>query len=155
MVACSNSPRLLWLALALGLVGVKAPAAPQLADVSSTTPAGGNRIAGTVVSKNDGRPLAGARVTIRDPKDFQKFEFMVTSEDGKYQFTGLSAGKYALSGGKPGFISASYDEHDRYSTAIVTGAGLDTETLVLRLAPDGVIAGKFWTRLATRFARPR
>jgi len=34
MVACSNSPRLLWLALALGLVGVKAPAAPQLADVS-------------------------------------------------------------------------------------------------------------------------
>jgi len=142
MVACSNSPRLLWLALALGLVGVKAPAAPQLASVSSTTPAGGNRIAGTVVSRNDGRPLAGARVTIRDPKDFQKFEFMVTSEDGKYQFTGLPAGKYALSGGKPGFISASYDEHDRYSTAIVTGAGLDTETLVLRLAPDGVIAGK-------------
>jgi hypothetical protein len=133
MVACSNSPRLLWLALALGLVGVKAPAAPQLASVSSTTPAGGNRIAGTVVSKNDGRPLAGARVTIRDPKDFQKSEFMVTSEDGKYQFTGLPAGKYALSGGKRGFISASYDEHDRYSTAIVTGAGLDTETLVLRL----------------------
>ena len=67
---------------------------------------------------------------------------MVTSEDGKYEFSGLPAGKYSLTGARRGFISASYDQHDQYSTAIVTGAGLDTETLVLRLAPDAVIAGK-------------
>ena len=67
---------------------------------------------------------------------------MITSEDGKYEFSGLPAGKYSLSGAKRGFISGSYDQHDQFSTAIVTGAGLDTETLVLRLAPDAVIAGK-------------
>jgi hypothetical protein len=47
-----------------------------------------------------------------------------------------------LTGAKRGFISASYDQHDQFSTAIVTGAGLDTENLLLRLAPDAVISGK-------------
>jgi hypothetical protein len=47
-----------------------------------------------------------------------------------------------LTGTKRGFIAAGYDQHDQYSTAIVTGAGVDTESLVLRLAPDAVIAGK-------------
>jgi hypothetical protein len=67
---------------------------------------------------------------------------MITAEDGKYEFVGLPAGKYSLQGAKRGFISAAYDQHDQFSTAIVTGAGLDTETLLLRLAPDAVIAGK-------------
>jgi hypothetical protein len=118
-------------------------AAPQSANIPATTiPAGGYRIAGTVVSKADGRPLARARVTITDAKDSKKFEWIITSEDGKYDFRGLPAGKYSLTGAKRGFISASYDQHDQFSTAIVTGAGLDTESLLLRLAPDAVISGK-------------
>ena len=102
----------------------------------------GYRIAGTVVSKADGRPLARARITVRDANDSKKFLSIVTAEDGKFEFTGLPAGKYSLTGARRGFISASYDQHDQYSTAIVTGADLDTETLVLRLAPDAVITGK-------------
>ncbi len=102
----------------------------------------GYRIAGTVVSKADGRPLARARITVRDAIDPKKFLSIVTAEDGKFEFTGLPAGKYSLTGARRGFISASYDQHDQYSTAIVTGAELDTETLVLRLAPDAVITGK-------------
>jgi hypothetical protein len=94
------------------------------------------------VSKADVRPLARVRVTLRETKDQQKFESMVTSEDGKFEFREVPAGKYSLEGGKRGFISARYDQHDQFSTAIVTGVGLDTETLVLRLAPDAVIAGK-------------
>ena len=110
-----------------------------------TTPAtsGGNyRIAGTVVSKLDGHSLARARITVRDTKDPQKFESLVTAEDGKFEFTGVPAGKYDLHGAKRGFIRASYDQHERFSTAIVTGAGLDTEDLVLRLAPTAIISGK-------------
>jgi hypothetical protein len=102
----------------------------------------GFRIAGTVVSKADGHPLARARVSVRDVKDAQKFQFMITSEDGKFEFSGIPAGKYSLEGAKRGFISAAYDQHDQFSTAIVTAGGLDTETLVLRLAPDAVISGK-------------
>ncbi len=102
----------------------------------------GYRIAGTVVSRTDGHPLARVRVTVQDTKAPDKFEFVVTSENGKFEFTSVPAGKYNLHGSKRGYIPASYDEHERFSTAIVTGAGLETEALVLRLAPAAIIAGR-------------
>src|SRR6202167_4024788 len=135
--------KFVWSSSLLGLLTVLAWCAPQSANVSpAMAPAGSYRIAGTVVSKADRRPLARARITVRDAKDPQKFEFIITSENGKFEFNRVPAEKYSLSGAKRGFISASYDQHDQYSTAIVTGVGLDTETLLLRLAPDAVIAGK-------------
>src|ERR1700722_3636704 len=140
-----DSRSILWRswAIILCLTGVRASALPQTGTaLPATIPVGAYRIAGTIISKIDRRPLAQARVTIRDAKDPQKFEFVITSEDGKYEFRGVPPGKYSLTGAKRGFISASYDQHDQYSTAIVTGAGFDTETLVLRLAPDAVITGK-------------
>jgi hypothetical protein len=100
------------------------------------------RVAGTVVSTTDARPLSRARITIRDAKNSQKVESIITAEDGKFAFENVSAGKYSLTGAKRGFITASYDQHDQFSTAIVTGARLDTEALVLKLTPDAVIWGK-------------
>jgi carboxypeptidase family protein len=118
-------------------------AAAQADAVPQTGMLGRNyRIAGTVVNKTDGHPLARARIVVRDTKDPKRFESLVTAEDGMFAFTDVPAGKYSLSGTKRGYISAAYDQHDQFSTAIVTGAGLDTEALVLRLAPDAVIAGK-------------
>ena len=67
---------------------------------------------------------------------------MITSADGKFLFQGLPAGKYSLEGRRQGYIDAAYDSHEQYSTAIVTGADLDTEHLVLRLAPIGLISGR-------------
>ena len=100
------------------------------------------RIAGTVISKIDAHPLDRARITIRDAKNSQKFESIITAEDGKFAFENVPRGKYSLTGAKRGFITASYDQHDAFSTAIVTGAGRDTEALVLKLAPNAVIWGK-------------
>ena len=113
----------------------------QASKVQPKTTAG-YRIAGTVVSKIDSHPLAQARISLRDLKDAQNLRFAVTAEDGKFEFTGLAAGKYSINGAKRGFISADYDQHEQFSTAIVTGVGLDTENLLLRLAPAAVIAGK-------------
>jgi hypothetical protein len=104
-------------------------------------PFGPYRIAGTVVSAKGGNPLARARVTIADAKRRQSMQSMVTGDDGRYEFH-VPAGKYSLDGDKRGFISASYDQHDQFSTAIVTGIGLDTENLVLRLPPNAVLTGK-------------
>ena len=145
MTACSTSFRAFRLTLrmtvSLCLSGIWA--APQTANAPPSTISGGvYRIAGTVVSKVDGRPLSRARITVTDVKDSHKSESIITSEGGKFEFSRLPAGKYSLAGAKRGFISASYDQHDQYSTAIVTGAGIDTETLLLRLAPDAVIGGK-------------
>jgi hypothetical protein len=100
------------------------------------------RIAGTVVNAIGGNPLSRARVTIADARNPRNTQSMVTSEDGRFDFKQVSAGKYSLQGAKRGFIPGLYDEHEQFSTAIVTGAGLDTESLVLRLSPSAVLSGK-------------
>jgi uncharacterized surface anchored protein len=100
------------------------------------------RVAGTVVSKTDAHPLDRARVTLVDAKNSQKSESIITTEDGKFAFENVPAGKYSLTGAKRGFITASYDQHDQFSTAIVTGAGLEIEALVLKLAPNAVVWGR-------------
>src|SRR5215472_11281896 len=115
---------------------------PSSAQNSTTAPEATFRIAGTLVSKADGHPLAGARVVLANTKARQSPQSVITSDDGKFEFTGVPAGKFSLAGAKRGFISAGYEQHDQYATAIVTGAGLDTENLVLKLSPLALIAGR-------------
>jgi len=100
------------------------------------------KIAGTIVNALDGAPLGKARVSIFDTSDPANPVWMVTSENGHFEFPQLKAGKYSLQGAKRGFLSAAYEQHEQYSTAIVTGAGFDTENLVLRLTPPALLAGK-------------
>jgi len=115
----------------------------QTPNTEQTRPlASGFRIAGTVVNAVGGSPLARARVTIFDARNPQNTQWVITSEGGRFEFKQLGAGKYELRGAKRGFITADYEQHEQFSTAIVTGAGLDTENLVLRLAPVAVLSGK-------------
>jgi Carboxypeptidase regulatory-like domain len=132
---------LLWAAAVLVAPG---PAAGQTASATASpvNSAGWFRVAGTIVGKTDAHPLGRARVTLRDAKNPEQFESIITQEDGKFAFEHVPAGKYSLTGAKRGFITASFDQHDQFSTAIVTGAGIDTEALVLKIAPNAAIAGK-------------
>jgi len=141
MTAGANSKRSVLLMVFLLTAGAMASSA-QTANATQPKTSTGYRIAGTVVSKTDMHPLSRARIYLRDIKERQQRQSVLTGDDGKFEFDRLPAGKYSLSGGKRGFIPASYDQHEQFSTAIVTGAGVDTETLLLRLAPAGVIAGK-------------
>lgn len=104
-------------------------------------PTGPYRIAGTVVSVQGGAPLARARVQIVDASNPQGMQSLITSDDGRFEFR-VAAGKFALQGAKRGYIASTYNQHEQFSTAIVTGAGFDTEHLVLRLPPVAVLAGK-------------
>jgi protocatechuate 3,4-dioxygenase beta subunit len=104
-------------------------------------PSGPYRIAGTVVNAKTGGPLPRARVTIADAKNRQSMQSVISGNDGRFEFH-VPAGKYSLDGAKRGFINASYNQHDQFSTAIVTGADLDTENLALRLAPNAVLTGR-------------
>ena len=112
------------------------------ATASPLPTAGSFRVAGTIVSKTDAHPLGRARVTLRDAKKAEQFESIITEEDGKFAFENVPAGKYSLTGAKRGFISASFDQHDQFSTAIVTGSGIAPDALVLKIAPDAAITGK-------------
>ena len=113
----------------------------QTENPETPIPPGPYRIAGTVVNAKLGSPLARARVTLADTKKRQSTQSMITADDGHFEFH-VMAGKYSLAGAKRGFITAAYNEHDQYSTAIVTAADLDTESLVLRLQPNAVLGGR-------------
>lgn len=133
--------RLLVLALILLHTCATRGAQNPIADQSAVRDARFN-IAGTIVNALDGAPLGQARVSIFDASNRANAIWMITSEDGHFEFLQLKAGKFSLQGAKRGFISAAFDQHEQYSTAIVTGAGFDTEHLVLRLTPLALIAGK-------------
>ncbi len=137
MIEVSEKRTLRMVLTALLAISLQAACAAQ-----SSADTGTFRIAGTVVSKADGHHLPNARVTLRNVKNPQKPAFVITGDDGRFEFTGLAAGKYSITGAKRGFIPASYDQHEMFSTAIVTGAEIDTENLALKLAPDAVISGR-------------
>jgi len=88
-----------------------------------------------------GGTLARVRVTIADARQRQSMQSIVTGEDGRFEFH-VPAGKYSLEGEKRGFISAAYDQHEQFSTAIVTGPEFDTENLTLKLWPNAVLRGQ-------------
>ena len=130
------------LGLTLMQLGAASGAEGQTSAVQEGQRAGQTfRIAGTVVNAMTGAPLSQARISIADTRDRSKPMGMITSEDGHFEFSQLKVGKYSLSGAKHGFISAAYEQHEQYSTAIVTGEEFATENLVLRLTPMALITG--------------
>lgn len=105
------------------------------------TPAVTYKVAGTVVNGVTGAPLTQARISLVDVRTRKSVVRQLTSDGGRFEFLGLPAGKYSLDGSKGGYISASYEQHEQFSTAIVTGPDLKTDELVLRLNPVAVISG--------------
>ncbi len=100
------------------------------------------KIAGTVVNSITGMPLSQARVSISDTKNRANTRWIVTAEGGRFEFDHISTGKYSLVGAKRGYLTGAYEQHEQFSTAIVTGTEFDTTKLVLRLTPMASIEGK-------------
>jgi uncharacterized protein (DUF2141 family) len=100
------------------------------------------KIAGTVVNSVTGAPLSKARITLMDTANRANILSVITSDDGHFEFYSLYRSKYSLQGAKRGFIQAAYEQHEQFSTAIVTGADFNTENLVLRLTPLAFLSGK-------------
>lgn len=107
----------------------------------SDAPAATYKVAGTVVNSITGAPLPEARISLVDVNGRKNILRQVTSEGGRFEFLGLPAGKFSLDGSKSGYISASYEQHEQFSTAIVTRPELKTDELVLRLNPAAMISG--------------
>src|SRR5882672_2557821 len=99
------------------------------------------RIAGTVVNSKTSQALGRVQVAVTDTKNPKNSQTVVTTDDGRFQFQ-VAAGKYSLQGSKRGFLTFAYEQHENFWTGIVTGAGLDTENLILRLPPTAMISGK-------------
>jgi hypothetical protein len=130
------------LVIAVALLCAPAVSAAQsLGGNPIAAPTGEFRVAGSIVNKIGGEPLAGARVILTEARNPQSTQSMVTADDGRFLFQ-ARAGKYSLSAEKQGFLTTFYKGHEQFSTAIVTGAGYDTESLVIRLARYAVLSGR-------------
>ena len=102
---------------------------------------GSYAIAGTVVDAVSGEPLRRASVAALAEADSHTVRTVETGSDGRFALEGLPAAKYQLTASKRGFRTAFYDEHDEFSTAIVTGPDQDTAGLTFRLMPGAVLHG--------------
>ncbi len=111
-------------------------AQPQPASMSGTY-----RIAGVLVNASTGEPLQRATVEALKEDDSHAVASCITDSEGHFVLDHLAATKYQLTASKRGFRSASYDEHDQYSTAIVTGADQDTTHLQFKLMPQATLRG--------------
>jgi hypothetical protein len=137
---CTLAPcRILSIAAALGVFFASTICYGQATGENSGNPQ--FRIAGRVVNAKDGGTLALARVTIRNVKEPKDIQSQLTREDGTFEFH-AARGKYSLQGAKRGFIPATYDQHEQFSTAIATGAGVNTEGLLLKLSPLAALSGR-------------
>src|SRR5712692_3358745 len=117
------------------------PAQTTPPEVASTA-AASYRIAGRTVNAADGHPLQGATVLIVNTKTQQPVASTLAGKDGGFAFTDLPADKYSLEAVKTGYLASAYDQHEIFSTAIVTGAGLNTDSLVLRMTSAAIISGR-------------
>jgi hypothetical protein len=99
------------------------------------------RVAGTVVSAIDNHPLQRASIQLLNPENQAPIQTTTSDEYGRFAFTGVPPGNHELQGTAPNYLPTFYDEHEGFNTGIVTGAGVDTESLVLKLHPEAIIAG--------------
>ncbi len=108
---------------------------------STATHAGGYRIAGTVLNTATGEPVQRAVVSALAEDDNHAIASVVSDAEGHFAIAGLPAAKYPLTASKRGYRTASYDDHDGYNTAIVTGPDQDTTHLIFFLVPGAVLHG--------------
>ena len=127
------------LLLATGLSAQSRPAV-------STPAVQSYRIAGIVVNSLTGQPLPAVSVAIApttpEGSNREVSQDIVTGDDGRFAFTGLTRGKYSLMAAARGFALQSFEHHDAYATAIAVGPDLDSENLVFRMDPDASIEGQ-------------
>lgn len=98
-------------------------------------------ISGTVVANNTGKPLKHVNVIIIAVGNPKLRASYITGEDGRFVFSNLPRAKFSFIAERQGGMIESFHQNDQYSTAIVTGPGLNSENLIFPLTAFGSISG--------------
>jgi hypothetical protein len=112
----------------------------QPAHAQTSTPTN-YRIAGTIVSAVDKHPLQRAAIQITNADNPKQVLTTTSDEYGRFAFTKLPSGNFELQGSALNYLTTLYEEHEGFSTGIITGASVDTESLILKLQPESTIGG--------------
>lgn len=137
--------------LTLALSGPSGPDASQAArpqapprDPGSTPRTGTAVITGHVVAADTGRPLRRARITVTAPDSGTPARNASTDDEGRYEVTDLSSGRYRVSVARSGYLSLQYGQRRALEQGklleVVDGETLkDIDFVVPRM---GVITGR-------------
>jgi hypothetical protein len=99
------------------------------------------RVAGRVMNAATGAPVRAATVSLLNEDSTTVTATTLTDPEGNFSFDRVPPGKYPLTASKRGFRTSFYDEHEEFSSAIVTGPGQDTTHLAFQLKPGAVLYG--------------
>ena len=104
--------------------------------------AGSRVISGVLLNAKTGQPIEEAIVTLGEAHDRKLFDTVQTDAEGRFSFSNLPDGKYALRASHRGYIPAAYEQHQAGSfTAIITGDGLNSTDLKFMLEPQCSLYG--------------
>ncbi len=129
------------IAIALAVLFATTGFLSNASDRGAASPPTTYRIAGVVVDSITDQPLDGAQVTIASLTAPDQERTFLASADGRFLFADLPVGKYHLTAGCRGYASQAFHQHEGFSTAVVTGPGLDSEHIRFQLAPNAVLTG--------------
>ena len=100
-------------ALAVGIVFLPFLAAgqalPQRDDASAQPPTGTGRLRGRVVASDTGTPLRRAQVRAASSAA-RTTRLTTTNAEGRYEFAGLPAGRYAIHVTKAGYVGLEFGQ---------------------------------------------
>jgi len=119
------------------------PRTQQVRDAVRAAVGGSGQITGGVLTHGASPvPVRRARVTLNS--DDRRVGFTTATDDqGRFRFTALPAGRFALQATKPGHLPAPYGavRPGRAGTSVGLGEGQQIDDLVIRMARGSVIAG--------------
>jgi len=125
----------LWATILLGLAAAACEAQRPAYQAQSY------KVAGTVVNPVTGEPVRGATVKLLSQNENTALSTARTDDEGRFSLAGVAAGKYRLLAARRGYPAALFEQHENFSSAVVTGPEQDTEHLVFHLAPAAVLHG--------------
>lgn len=98
-------------------------------------------IAGTLTDSVTGDPIFGATLTLSTERPRSVIQTTISDAQGHFALNPVPAGKYALIALRRGYLTAAFDEHEAYSSAIVTGEGQDAAHIPFHLDPEAKMHG--------------
>src|SRR5262245_40488308 len=97
------------LVMACALASCAVATQAQVRDTPARPMTGTSTISGTVVAGLTGNaPARRARVMLKSADGLLEGRSATTDDDGRFEFSGLPAGRFTLDVRKPGFLDASY-----------------------------------------------
>jgi uncharacterized protein (DUF2141 family) len=111
-------------------------------DANMQAPVGTGAITGFVLSEGTGTPVRRARVNLSGAA-LRGGRTAMTTDDGRFSFAGLPAGRYTMTASKAGFVDIAYGAKraGRPGTPIELADAQKIEKAVINLPKGGVVTG--------------